>query len=160
MKKWFMTLSQSERRLMVVGGLLIAVALFWVMVYQPLNRHLDSQVKTKARLATQLAQMQQLTQTVSTSQVSPVQPLPAGTTFSSWVDRQLQQVNLQQLVNRTEPVNSDALVIWMQGVPFDQLADWLQQIAMTYAVTVDQIDVNVVDSSLGITNIRMRLTKQ
>ena len=69
MKKWFMTLSQSERRLMVVGALLIAAALFWVMVYQPLNRHLDSQVKTKARLATQLAQMQQLTQTVSTSQV-------------------------------------------------------------------------------------------
>ena len=154
-----MTLSQSERRLMVVGALLIAAALFWVMVYQPLNRHLDSQVKTKARLAIKLVLMQQLTQTVSTSQVSPVQPLPAGTTFSSWVDRQLQQVNLQHLVNRTEPVNTDALVIWMQGVPFDQLADWLQQIAMTFAVTVDQIDVNVVDSSLGITNIRMRLTK-
>ena len=159
MKKWFMTLSQSERRLLLVGALLIAAALFWVMVYQPLNRHLDNQVKTKARLDTQLTQMQQLTQTVSTSQVSPVQPLPAGMTFSSWVDRQLQQVKLQQLVNRTEPVNADALVIWMQGVPFDQLADWLQQIAMTYAVTVDQIDVNVVDSSLGLTNIRMRLTK-
>jgi type II secretory pathway component PulM len=97
------------------------------------------------------------------AQISPTTkqlPLPVNTTFSSWVDMQLSQIGMQELVNRTEPVDANTLTLWLTNAPFDQVIDWLQQIHETHAILADQIDINVTDKSLGLTNIRIRLVKQ
>ncbi len=159
MKNWFQNLSDSERRLLLVGGLLIAVALLWVLVYRPVTAHIDKQVSLKNRLTKQLAQMQHMSRSTASNPVQQIIPIPDGTTFSSWVDQQLRLVNLQNNVNRTEPIDQNSLSIWLQGAAFDQVIDWLHMLSRTHAVKVDQIDVNVVDASLGLTNIRMRLVK-
>jgi general secretion pathway protein M len=157
--EWFSGLSQSEQRLLSIGSLLVALALFWVLVYQPVSSHIDNQVAVKARLQNQLAHMHELTGKATINQSLNVIPMPSGLTFSSWIDQQLREVNLQEMVNRTEPIDQNTMSIWLQGAPFDQVIDWLQSISTQYAVQVDQIDVNVVDASLGLTNIRMRLVK-
>jgi|GEM_PF-1251197 len=156
---WFVGLSQSEQRLLSIGTVMITLALLWVLFYQPLTAHVNNQATIKNRLQTQLNQMQEMTGTVIDNSLTEVQPIPTDITFSSWVDQQLKVVNLQEMVNRTEPIDENSLSIWFQGVPFDQAIDWLQNISKKYAVQADQIDVNVVDSALGLTNIRMRLTK-
>lgn len=158
-KQWFATLSNSEQRLLGAGTVLVSLALLWVFVYLPVNQHIEQQVNIHARLQSQLSQMQQMTGDVAAIQLTPVQQIPASMTFSSWLDQQLQQAGLQQMVNRTEPIDENRISIWLQGVPFNQVVDWLEMIARTYAVKVDQIDINVVDSSLGLTEIRMRLVK-
>ncbi len=159
LKQWFESLSNSEQRLLLVGGLLVFLALAWVGVYQPITQHIDQQVAFKNRLQNQLAQMQTMAGEVAPVQINQRQPIPANITFSSWVDQQLQVVNLQQMVNRTEPISESSLSVWLQGAPFNQVVDWLQFLFERYAVQVDQIDINVVDSDLGLTDIRMRLVK-
>ena len=57
---WFNGLRESEQRLMVVGSLLIAMALLWVLVYQPVVAHIANQVNVKNRLQSQLIEMQNL----------------------------------------------------------------------------------------------------
>ena len=156
---WFSGLRESEKKLLTVGGLLVSMALFWVLVYQPVVSHIDNQVTVKNRLQNQLDQMQAMTGTAVNNRTTSVLPIPTGVTFSSWIDQQLRAVNLQDMVNRTEPIDTNRLSVWFQGAPFDQVIDWLQIMATQYAVEVDQIDVNVVDANLGITNIRMRLVK-
>ena len=160
MKIWFQNLTDNEQRLLRVGALLVILALSWALVYLPVNKHITSQVNVKNRLQQQLQQMQALTGTAVTAQANEYKPIPPGITFSAWVDQQLRVVNLQDFVNRIEPVDENSLTIWLQGAPFDTVIDWLQLIARQYAVQVDQIDVNVVDSSIGLTNIRMRIVKQ
>lgn len=159
MIRWFNDLSNSEQRLLLVGGLLVGMALLWVIVYLPVSQHIASQVTVKNRLQGQLTQMQNLTDTAVTTQVNLIKPIPGGMTFSSWIDQQLRLVNLQEMVNRTEPINENSLSVWLTNVPFDQAIDWLQILSNQYAVQADQIDVNVVDATLGLTNIRMRLVK-
>ncbi len=156
---WFNGLRESEQRLMVVGSLLIAMALLWVLVYQPVVAHIANQVNVKNRLQSQLIEMQNLAGSSVKSEFIAIQPIPDGVTFSSWVDQQLREVKLQQMVNRTEPIDENSISVWLQGAQFDQVIDWLQQVAETYAIQADQIDINVVDSSLGLTNIRMRLVR-
>lgn len=159
MKNWLQNLSDSERRLMVIGGVLIAVALIWVLIYRPVTKYIDKQVSVKNRLTSQLSQMQYMSRTTSSNPGQQIIPIPGGMTFSSWVDQQLRLVNLQNNVNRTEPIDQNSLSIWLQGASFDQVIDWVHMLSSTYAVKVDQIDVNVVDAALGLTNIRMRLVK-
>ncbi len=156
---WFSGLRQSEQKLMLVGTFLVTAALLWALVYKPVVTHIDNQVNIKNRLHSQLVQMQNLVRTTTKNEFVAVQPIPDGMTFSSWVDQQLRVVKLQQMVNRTEPIDENSISVWLQGVQFDLVIDWLQDIARTYAVQADQIDINVVDSSLGLTNIRMRLVK-
>ena len=156
---WFYGLSRSEQKLLSIGTVMIISALLWVLLYQPIVAHIDSQITIKNRLQSQLTQMQNMSGTAVNNDFTSLQPIPTGVTFSSWVDQQLRAVNLQEMVNRTEPINERSLSIWLQGVPFDQVIDWLQIMSKKYAVQADQIDVNVVDSALGLTNIRMRLVK-
>ncbi|MGJ8664091.1 MAG: type II secretion system protein GspM [Marinicella sp.] len=159
MKNWFQNLTANEQRLLRTGTLLVILALIWVLVYLPVSKHITSQVDIKNRLQQQLQQMQVLTGSAVSAQAVEYKPMPTGMTFSAWVDQQLRAVNLQDLVNRIEPIDENSLTIWLQGAPFDTVIDWLQLIARQYAIQVDQIDVNVVDSSIGLTNIRMRIVK-
>lgn len=159
MKNWLQNLSAREQRLLKVGVTLVVLALLWVLVYLPTNRYLSSQADIKQRLEQQLQQMQGMVQSSGRSVAKTLTPIPANMTFSSWLDQQLSLVNLQDMVNRTEPIDANTISVWLQGAPFDQVIDWLQLMADKHGVLVDQIDVNVVDRSLGLTNIRMRLIK-
>lgn len=154
-----MNLSDNERRLMRVGLVVIAVVMFWVLIYQPVTKHIDQQVATKQRLTEQWQQMQRMVSSMAVQARPQVQPIPAGMTLSSWVDGQLRLLKLQDNVNRTEPIDANSLTVWFQGVAFDQVIDWVHQLAHDHAIAVDMLDVNVVDASLGLTNIRMRLVK-
>ena len=156
MKQWYTNLTHSERRLIVVGSITVMLALFWTLIYLPINQKIDSQVEIRNRLNDQLIEMQGLGQ-VSASQLRKKISIPQNMTFSSWVDLQLSQLGLQELVNRTEPIDSKTLTVWLNNAPFDQVIDWLQRIHLSHGIKVDQIDVNVTDRSLGYTNIRMRL---
>ncbi len=159
MRQWLQNLSANERRLLLIGGVLVTVALLWVMVYKPVTEHINQQVDIKQRLTNELSQMQTMLGSVANNPSQQLVAIPSGVTFSSWVDQQLRLVNLQDKVNRTEPIDQNSISVWLQGVSFDQVIDWIQMLSNTYSVTVDQIDVNVVDPSLGLTNIRMRLVK-
>jgi type II secretory pathway component PulM len=158
MKSWFSQLSQSERKLFLIGVVLVLMAMFWTLVFLPVSKKIDRQIQSKNLLTKQLAEMQGFNLNAVNS-ISKQLPLPANTTFSSWVDFQLSQIGLQELVNRTEPIDANTLTVWLSNAPFDQVIDWLQQINNAHAILVDQIDINVTDKSLGLTNIRMRLVK-
>ncbi len=159
MKQWYNNLTQSEQRLLKLGSILVSMVLFWVLLYQPMVKHIDQQVVIKNNLQQQLVEMQAVNPALLSRSGQQKTSLPPNTTFSSWVDRQLNQVGLQQVVNRTEPVDNNTLTVWMNNASFDQVVDWLQTIQQQYDIAVDQIDVNVTDRSLGLTNIRMRLVK-
>lgn len=157
MKQWFKQLSSSEQRLLLMGSLLILAALFWRLVMVPVNEGIQSKAALTAVLTQQLDDMQRMN--LSGNQVTAVQPLPAQMTFSSWVDQQLSVQGLQEAVNRTEPQDNGTLAVWLVNVSFDRVIDWLQLISERHGVQVDQFDVSVTDTALGLTNIRMRLVK-
>ncbi|MCB1582628.1 MAG: type II secretion system protein M [Xanthomonadales bacterium] len=152
-------MTQNEQQLIKIGSVLVSIVLFWVLIYQPLNKHLNQQIVIKNNLQQQLTQMQSMKPNVLTSVNTQKAPFPSNTTFSSWVDRQLSQVGLQEMVNRTEPVDNNTLTVWLSNAAFDLVVDWLQSIQQQYDIVVDQIDVNVTDRNLGLTNVRMRLVK-
>ena len=157
MKQWFRQLSSSEQRLLLIGGVLIAAALFWRLVMVPVNEGIQRQAGLTTVLEQQLDEMQRMN--LSGNQLAVVQPLPAEMTFSSWVDQQMSVQGLQEAVNRTEPQDDGTLAVWLVNVSFDQVIDWLQMISERHGVQVDQFDVTVTDTALGLTNIRMRLVK-
>jgi len=159
MNKWYNNISDSEKRLLQIGTVLIGIALFWTLVFLPINKKIETKSQLQERLLGQLNEMKSFEISDFGYQTVSTEIIPDGTTFSSWVDQQMSVLGIQELVNRTEPIDNNTLVIWLSNVTFDQVIDWLQNIHKQYGIQVDQIDVNVTDSALGLTNIRMRLIK-
>jgi Type II secretory pathway, component PulM len=135
------------------------VVVLWLLVYRPVTQHLTQQAALKIQLQQQLDSMQHAAIRLTGQPTQTTQPLPLDKTFSAWLDGQLKQLNMQQAVKRSEPVDDRTVTLWLESVPFDQWADWLQQINNQYGVVVDQADINVTDRSLGLVTIRMRVTK-
>jgi general secretion pathway protein M len=159
MKQFLTQLSQRERQLLIVGGLLILAVMFWLLLYRPVTSYIEQRANLKIQLQQQLVSMQQAATGISHQQTTSKQSLPADKTFSAWLDGQLNQLNMQQSVKRSEPIDETTVSLWLESVPFDQWADWLQRINNQYGVVVDQVDINVTDRSLGLVTLRMRITK-
>lgn len=157
MTRWYKQLTSSEQRLLLIGAVLVFAALFWRLVMVPVNEQIEARAGLSAVLSQQLKDMNGMN--LSTVQVTNQQPFPSEVTFSAWVDQQLNQQGLQETVNRTEPQNDGSLTVWLVNASFDQVIDWLQLIHEQYGIQVDQFDVTVNDTVLGLTNIRMRLVK-
>ena len=159
MKQFTAQLSRREKQLLMYGGLLVLVVLLWLLVYRPVTEYLSQQAALKTQLQQQLSSMQQAA-TGLTGQVSQdTRELPAGQTFSAWIDGQLKQLGMQQAVKRSEPIDDKTVTLWLESVPFDPWADWLQRINQQYGVVVEQVDVSITDRSLGLVTLRMRITK-
>ena len=159
MKQFFTQLNRREKQLMIYGGLLILMVLLWLMVFRPVNSHINQQAELKNQLQQQLEGMRQAAVNLAGQQTTTRQPLPADKTFSAWLDDQLRQLNLQQSVKRSEPIDDNTVNLWLESVPFDIWADWLQRIDKQYGVVVDQADINVTDRDLGLVTLRIRVTK-
>ncbi len=159
MKQFLTQLNRREKQLIIYGGLLILVVLLWLMVFRPVTRHINQQAELKSQLQQQLDGMQQAAVNLIGQQTTTRQSLPADKTFSAWLDDQLRQLNLQQSVKRSEPIDDKTVNLWLESVPFDIWADWLQRIDKQYGVVVDQADINVTDRDLGLVSLRIRVTK-
>ena len=159
MKQFFTQLNRREKQLMIYGGLLILMVLLWLMVFRPVNSHINQQAELKNQLQQQLEGMRQTAVNLAGQQTTTRQSLPADKTFSAWLDDQLRQLNLQQSVKRSEPIDDNTVNLWLESVPFDIWADWLQRIDKQYGVVVDQADINVTDRDLGLVTLRIRVTK-
>ena len=160
MKQWYLQLNPRERKLLHWCGLVFIIPL-WLFVYQPINNGLHNKTQRVVELNQQLQTMQQLAASASgVTQSTAVSPLSAGVTFSTWLDRQLENRELMQFVRRAEPVDAQTSTLWLQNVPFDNTMDWLQEIQAQYSVNIQQLDAVATDRINGLATIRLTLSIQ
>ncbi len=155
MKKWLDGLSVREQRLLKSGTLIVSLGLFVAFVFLPANRSLDDKAQRLGVLKQQLNQMEQSRPNGSAAQ----QLLPITSSFSVWLDQQMVQLNLQNLISRAEPVDESTMTLWLQNAPFDPVIDWLMEVEQRFGVTTTNLDVVQKDKASGLSDIRMTLVR-
>ncbi|MCF6300823.1 MAG: type II secretion system protein M [Proteobacteria bacterium] len=158
MKDWYRTLNQKDQKLMLISIVLIALTLFWMLIYKPVESSIN---KKQSSIAANMKILQWMKDEAgkldSNIQPQAAIPISSNVTFSSWIDRQLVARNLQNHVSRAEPVDENTTIIWLQNTPFDTVMDWLQDIQKSHAISVNQIDVIATDKTLGLVSVHMTL---
>lgn len=155
MKQWFDALSAREQGLLKSGLLVVALGLFLAFVYLPASRGLDDKANRLGILKQQLQHMQQSRPSGS----SGITVLPITSSFSVWLDQQMVQLQMENLITRAEPVDESTMTLWLQNAPFDPVIDWLLDIEKRYGVTTTNLDVVQKDKASGLSDIRMTLVK-
>ncbi len=154
-----MNLSLRERRLLVYGALAVAAVMLIVFVVRPVQQSLQTKQRALATAQEQLQQMQQQRGRLENATDLAVvrSALPANSSFSSWIDQQLEARRLIEYVQLSEPLENDRVNIWLQNVPFDPLIEWLQQIQLQFGVTALEFDAQLMDKERGLVTVRMTL---
>lgn len=157
MKKWLQQLTPREQQIFIFGSGLLLIVLLFTFVYRPTERAIRQKNQTLQTLQQQLAEMHNLRRPSGSS--TPRGSIPADTTFSAWLDKQMVALKLQNAIVRAEPIDQNTITIWLENIPFDPMIDWLAKIEPQFSVVVQQIDITTKDRNSGLCNFRLTLVK-
>jgi len=135
MKNWFLTLESREQIFVLGGGVVVAIALFFALVWMPLDKGhaaLQSSVDTWERSLAELRPLKGLQQTGGAN------PAPRGNTQTPVVivDRTLRARGLDRSLKRSQPTTSSGIRVEFEGVAFDDLVLWLNDLSNQHAMHV------------------------
>ena len=155
---WMKQLSKSEQKLLIYGGIILSIALFWALVYKPLTSSLEQKQRRLVTLTTQYEDMQNSKSLfVEQQKIEAKFHRDLNKPFISWVDEQLEKQSLSGFVTRSEPKDNQTVILTFESITFDTLAAWLQSLEKNYAINISDADINLTDRSNGLCNARITL---
>lgn len=148
-------LAPRERLVVGVGGALVALLLFYALLWAPLQGDL-------ARLRTNVPREEQQLQWMR-AQVSRVKQLRAaapsmvqGQGLLSFVEQSAQAYNIRTNIKRVEPEGSNAVRLSIDGVAFNSLIEWLANLQKQGGLRIENADLDPLPTP-GTVNARLRL---
>lgn len=154
MKQWWLNLAARERRVLLLGGFAVFIALLYWEGWHPLQQNLQQSRTQVQQLHQQLNWMReqaplvnQLKQTSRTNAPSNIDIASALTASS-----QTQQLVLK----RIQPQGENAQVE-LETVDFVQLLAWLDLLEQQYGITPQQIELQSLPSLAGKVQVKRLL---
>lgn len=141
LRQWYEQQSPRDQRVLLIGGAVLALGLFWAIAVKPVLRQLDTNRKAVAAQREVLAQVRLgVTQVLAARGQGGGGSLPAGMSLAQVVN---QAATEQQLtLSRMQPDNDGKFQLWLDDAPFDEVLKWLGKLESSYGVSVDSINIS------------------
>ncbi len=158
MKDWLETLEARERLFVYGGAAVVVVTLIYVFIWAPLDqgqKNLQSSVAVWERSLAQLRPLRGMRQVSGSGPrvtAAALQQTPVVI-----VDQSLRARGLDRSLQRSQPTTSDGISVEFEGVAFDDLVLWLNDLSTQYAMNVSSGSLSAA-SRAGPGRINARLT--
>lgn len=158
MKEFFAGLNTRDRRLLVIGSIVVAILILYGLVWAPLSNKVARLQVTVTEQKQLESWMNQASQEVlrlrkmsaPTSGTQPRQSLLALT------DQTAKQQGLAQSIKRVQPEGQDKVNIRMEAAAFDDMMAWLEKLQLQYRIRVTSITIDRQDRT-GLVDVRVTL---
>lgn len=157
-RAWWSGLADRERLALSLGSAVLALAVAYLTVWEPLNQararrvaELDEARAIAVLLETLAAEVQRARGAGSAIQ-------GAGQSLLAVVDQSRKASALTKPPSRLQPEGEATVRIWLEDVPFDALLRWLNDLQTRYGVRVDNADIER-ESGSGLVNARLTLVR-
>ena len=137
MRDWFEGLAPRERLFVAVGGVLLALVLFWAIAIAPLSSQvrrmsdrIDSKMSTLAWMSAAAVEIA-AAGSIGAGVGDPDQSLVVV------IDRTARQSGLGQSITRNQPVGEDGIRVRMEGAGFDTVTQWLSQLQTAHGLSLE-----------------------
>lgn len=156
MKDLLAGLGARDRFLLLAGGVVIAIALLYGLVWKPLG---DRVASLRVAVVDQAALLQWMQGTAQDIRQLRGQQRPgAGERASllSLTDRTARERGLGAAIRRVEPEGGDKVRIQLEQAPFDDMVGWLELLISRHGVRIEIISIDARDQA-GLVNARLTL---
>ncbi|TPW09735.1 MAG: proteinral secretion pathway protein M [Halothiobacillaceae bacterium] len=159
MKEYFAQLAPSEKRTVVMGGVVLVIALLYALVWDPVMSGVAGLRQTVAENRALVVWMQSAAHEIKTAQANRGQRgsvQRGGQSLLALVDQTARQGGLGDALKRVEPKGNDEVRVRLEQASFDEMVTWLTLLQRNYAVTVDTIAIDR-EATPGRVNVTLAL---
>lgn len=138
MNDWFRGLERREQWVVVAGALVVAVALFLLLVVRPLyagTAALGKRVEEKERLVVWMRSV--APELRAAGSVGTGSAAARGDALVVIVAETAGASELRQYLKQNQPVDDDNIRVRFEAVPFDQLVQWLGALQLQHGVRIN-----------------------
>lgn len=154
MKDWFESLQQRERTLVLTMAGVLAIAVVYFMIYQPLDQRLvkaqkslDREVKLLQWVETNGTRLAKLSGSSKSSQ--------SNGSLDRIVNNTAREFGLT--INRLQPQNSK-LNVTLDKANFSSTLQWIELLQQQHGITIDSVDFRS-ESTPGLVRARVLLVR-
>ncbi len=160
MKDWFDNLEQREQRILGVGSIVVAIILFWWLIWSPLDKGQRDLEASVTLWQTSLTELRGIAARGDTSTGSaPTQAAGANQSPVVIVDQTLRSRGLNSAVQRRQPI-PNGIRVEFEDVAFDQLVVWLGDLNARYGMVVQAGSMQIASrSEPGLVNASVTLER-
>ena len=144
MRAWFDSRVDSEKMLLGVGALTIIAALYFLLVIDPLsqaNARLATRVGAARELQGHLVQLADEVKGLGGGAAKARATLPVGASLLTVVTTSAHLSGVQEHTRKMAPVGANALSLYLDDMPFAQLADWLVKLDEQQGIEVERATI-------------------
>ncbi len=158
MMAWWNGLQARERRMLQVGGVLLALLLGWAFVWYPLARD-------RVELTRQVTEQRQALIGMRSDAAEAVrlrglgargQTSRQGKSLLALADASAREAGLETDLKRVEPLSERSVRVSLEGASFDGVTAWLETVAHDYSVQATDFSADRADG-VGVVNVRVTL---
>ena len=157
-RAWWDGLQERERRMLAIGGVVVAAMLGWALLWYPLSHARSDLASRVARQRDDLAWMRQaLGETRALrAQGAHARADRQGKSLLALADVTARGAGLTGALKRVEPAGGDSVRVNLEIANFDTLMNWLDGLARDYGVQVTDFSADKIEG-LGLVNARVTL---
>lgn len=159
MKAWFLSLNQRERMLLQTAAAVMAVFLFYILIWQPLSDNYEKNKKNVFAATETLEWMKKTSREIKLlrGNNSGSSTIKSGKQFVlGIVDQTVRKSGLNSAMKRVQPEGESGVRVWFEEAPFDEFIKWLAVIESEKGLFVNEINIERSDSP-GLVNVRVYL---
>lgn len=133
-KSYWFHLSERDRLVLSIGGMVVLVYLFYLLIYAPLIDAVETQSKQWIEKKETLAWMKRQ------SKVKP-QLKQADRNLLSLFSTQLKQASFSQFPYQLQQSGPDHVALSFDGVPYVEFLMWLRKLNQHYTMNLSELTV-------------------
>lgn len=157
LKSWWENLSDRERQMVSIGGVIVGVLFVYMTIWSPLS---DAVADRKMQVTThrQLLQyLQRASQTIAQLKSDGIVVDSSGNVdLLSLAEQTLSQQSLSTYLKQVQQPQQNQIALTFKNVPFDKLMQWLQTMTTQHDIKVQQFTAKRLPT-IGTANVQMTL---
>lgn len=139
MREWYRNLSERDRRIVTIGGIVVVILVI-LGILLPLNRNIAQARQRVTVKQSDLAFIQSVAPQLAAA--GPATGNRAtGDSLIVLVDSSARESGLGKSLSSSQPTGDKGLRVRFERVAFDGLVAWLARLAQNHGVTVDSAEI-------------------
>jgi general secretion pathway protein M len=150
-RAWLDGLSPRERRMVLIGAGIVALAVLWLAIVLPLHTINAKRAARVEKKSADLAWMREAAPQVAEAAASGQVAGPSNESLVVLIDRTARQAGLGSSLRDQSPNGAHSLRLRLESASFDSLIAWLALLQQQHGVAVETANVDA-GSAPGLVN--------
>lgn len=151
--------SPRERRLISLGGLVVGILIFYLLIWSPLESAVTQQHQLQQTTQQLYAWMQEKSVLIARLKQATGGVRGRPTSLLLVTERSLAQAKLASYIKKVEQPDQTSLALQLDAIPFDGFISWLQRLDSQYAISIKSVKVKRT-AVTGVVDIELTLSTQ